>query len=153
MTRSSLPARQCLYAFYVALLLLWCRSFFVRDEVSLNLLGRLCLVNSFNNHLHFHYFIAPYNGPLIHLGLNQPQIKLHGRYLQLLAGADSTGWWLALPYWLPALLLSAYPIWLARSRRIRRRRHEQGLCLSCGYDLRQSTSRCPECGADIKGSR
>lgn len=36
--------------------------------------------------------------------------------------------------------------WLYRMRR-RRLRAEHGLCLECGYDLRASTERCPECGA------
>jgi hypothetical protein len=50
------------------------------------------------------------------------------------------------PHWFALLLLSgctalfALPGW----RRFRRRR--RGLCEKCGYDLRASPERCPECG-------
>jgi len=30
----------------------------------------------------------------------------------------------------------------------KRRRSLQGLCVECGYDLRASTGKCPECGRE-----
>ena len=36
---------------------------------------------------------------------------------------------------------------LVRDRR-RRTRIRKGLCIRCGYDMRGSSQRCPECGAD-----
>lgn len=48
-------------------------------------------------------------------------------------------WFVAAIACIPALL------WLRATRR-HRRRIRGGLCLACGYDLRESRERCPECG-------
>jgi hypothetical protein len=58
----------------------------------------------------------------------------------------STSHWVVLPYWL-LLLAAAVPV-LSRMyvRRRAARRSRLSLCPRCGYDLRATPGRCPECG-------
>lgn len=53
----------------------------------------------------------------------------------------------AVPHWLPALPSLILPaIWAVKRWR---RRIPPGHCKTCGYDLRASEERCPECGTAI----
>jgi hypothetical protein len=58
---------------------------------------------------------------------------------------------LAVPFSLPlaaALILPMLWAWRSRRQWLRRERMKRGLCVECGYDLRASSGRCPECGAE-----
>ena len=47
------------------------------------------------------------------------------------------------------ILVFALPATIALSRSLRRRRRiRAGCCVACGYDLRASSARCPECGLE-----
>ncbi len=55
-----------------------------------------------------------------------------------------------LPYWLLQVVTLIFPaVWLMRVhvRRRRARLRAADLCAACGYDLRATPDRCPECGA------
>lgn len=53
------------------------------------------------------------------------------------------------PDWFLALLASLLPLrWMVVRTRIRRMR-EAAQCVQCGYDLRASPDRCPECGTPV----
>ena len=53
------------------------------------------------------------------------------------------------PLWFPTILAATLPlIWLVRRvRRLRRIKASQ--CARCGYDLRATPDRCPECGTAV----
>ena len=50
------------------------------------------------------------------------------------------------PFWF-LLALAVMPAALGKAASYRSRRRALGLCVRCGYDLRASSGRCPECGA------
>ena len=45
-----------------------------------------------------------------------------------------------------ALAVMALLLNRRREETLRRQRSDAGLCVACGYDLRASRGRCPECG-------
>ena len=64
-------------------------------------------------------------------------VKWHKRHFQL-------------HHWVAALCLAVVPsywIVVAPKRRREQKRSLAGLCVKCGYDLRATPDRCPECGA------
>ncbi len=56
-------------------------------------------------------------------------------------------WWLVIRTRLLFLIFSILPAiwWMLRVRK--RRRARAGFCMVCGYDLRATPDKCPECGA------
>ena len=54
-----------------------------------------------------------------------------------------------LPYWLVVLFASAAPLRALFMIGSRARRRRRGCCARCGYDVRFSEGRCPECGSPL----
>jgi len=58
--------------------------------------------------------------------------------------------WTVLPCWPPVAVLSGISFLLYRTNRRAARATKSGLCSKCGYDLRETPNKCPECGTVAK---
>jgi hypothetical protein len=56
------------------------------------------------------------------------------------------GYALVIRLWIVALTTSVLPLIWLQKRIVNRRREMTGFCRNCGYDLRATPDRCPECG-------
>jgi hypothetical protein len=65
------------------------------------------------------------------------------------SGSSSSGLTrgIGVPHWSLALLFAILPVLRVRGATRSRRHHRAGRCPTCGYDLRATPDRCPECGA------
>jgi len=58
-----------------------------------------------------------------------------------------------IPLWIPAFMCGSSFLIVTRPLYRLRKRKKLGLCLKCGYDLRASKDRCPECGSPFENRR
>lgn len=60
---------------------------------------------------------------------------------------SGSSWAITVPYWSMAALTAIAPFqWFRRSSRTRQR-VRSGSCVNCGYNIRATPDRCPECGS------
>jgi hypothetical protein len=84
--------------------------------------------------------------------------EIGGVYQHFLGFAHVSGTYMspfqiiAIPYWFIVGVTAMLPIMWWREARRRRNFAKSGRCLGCGYDLRGSPERCPECGASAAAS-
>jgi hypothetical protein len=89
-----------------------------------------------------------YSGPRETLFNSPPDIGFHARHYSWSSavGHQSNRILLAAPYWFLIGLTAIMPIWWIAAFVRGPRKVDSGLCTGCGYDLRASPDRCPECG-------
>jgi len=61
-------------------------------------------------------------------------------------------WCIQMRPWLGVLPTLVLPAWWTSAVLRRRRMRRRSLCETCGYDLRATPDRCPECGSVVKAS-
>jgi len=122
----------------------------VRDEFVMHAAGRKWLFAIYPHHLYVRAYV-PAGGPVaagIQTGL--PQYPSRPIYWELRYHHRPGGMLrLGVPFWLPFAFAVAVPLWRLLDRIQIGLRHRAGLCQRCGYDLRASRDRCPECGEPI----
>jgi hypothetical protein len=73
--------------------------------------------------------------------------SIDGRILRVWDGGNSTQWLIdAKVICTPPILWFGVSLWFLIRRHWRDRQKREGFCAHCGYDLRASPDRCPECG-------
>jgi hypothetical protein len=91
------------------------------------------------------------SGPVEERPYSYSYLPDHGVWIARDDGERGHGEWestrgLRIPYWPLVSVFSILPFaWLRRKRR-HRWLTRRGLCPACGYDLRATRDRCPECG-------
>jgi hypothetical protein len=145
----------------IAATALWVRSHFIADQLSKTGSAGYELIDS--DHGVIAYVVAHESSPLdppspwrrhsVHgtfgggfdtnLGSSISNWTVHT------VSVRAHSWWIS--HWMVVIATAAAPLLrLPRvCNRTRARRHQKGLCLACGYDLRASPSICPECGAAV----
>jgi hypothetical protein len=134
----------------LALGALWVRGLFKRDQIIFGFAGWKCALAIFPQHVYFIAIDARSQPITADLRTGLTQYPSRARYWEIqYAHRPGGALRIGIPFWLPLLFTIVPPLWwlLGKMQKLHRRR--DGLCRECGYDLRASSDRCPECGTPI----
>jgi hypothetical protein len=155
-------------ALLVALLILWMRSYRVGDDIGINAAsgsryflrtggGELALEAMSGdppdpNRPRFQWTTDPRRTNGVYMIQRNSLVRRLGFWIDRSSyrrsGVTITSRSLMMPFLVPLLVAAVAPaLWVRAERRRRKARHLAGHCSTCGYDLRATPDRCPECGA------
>ena len=110
--------------------------------------------NAFDTNLWHGYllFVDPRAGTSFSEGLFDPELCWYPIGLYNLSDVwrsnSRVGWYVRVRLWIPTILFTVVTLWALATPYLHHRRRRFGLCANCGYDLRGSKERCPECGRE-----
>jgi hypothetical protein len=143
----------------VATVPLWVRSYHAMDTVGVVRLSQSVSVESDAGRIsliydRFRFSGGPprwsfvrYRGFIWDASLIPPRYSILGVEWRTVAWPNSRLRALTVPYWMIAGAATVAPMLSVRRMIHRRSRRSDGRCAGCGYDLRATPDRCPECGA------
>jgi hypothetical protein len=91
----------------------------------------------------FWHLRTPYITNLRVVLSHQPAQFVGFQYIRYHATPTDRYYAIGIPFWFVTLATAFMGF---RTTRAMLRRHQRGRCPSCGYDLRATPDRCPECG-------
>jgi hypothetical protein len=98
----------------------------------------------------FHASWASFASPLRYAGpTSDPEHYALGFGFEYGSSGPRRGWRVKFPWALPCAAAAVYPVVVFWRRRRAAKVRNAGCCSHCGYDLRASKERCPECGTPI----
>jgi hypothetical protein len=139
----------------VAVCVLWVRSYLVSETVEHDNGLRAYEVRTGRGSISFAYIVCNRLGPAERRWTYNRRLPAYPALI-----ADESYWHFSysntvgrfagiiVPYAAPATLLALMPLWRLMSWKRSRGGRALGHCTNCGYDLRGTPGRCPECGAE-----
>src|SRR5712671_6350329 len=133
---------------------LWVRSYQGPDWISFTSKNHVC-IHVISGHGTIEVLVIPRwpQQAELRMGRDNPYVYYGTRYSKRVLGFGTEAIWpeyggryVNVPHWFFALTFAVMALWFSR-KWWKGRIDKSGKCGVCGYDMRATPKRCPECGA------